>query len=523
MSNLPGTNRDLLQAMVSKLLDSSGPTHGNGGTIEFPSVGTFQFSGDPIVIGIDLSSTTQPYSIIIQGDGQGSQSVPLLQKTDGGDLFQVNNSTGSDDHVGGITFRDLQIAYSTVQTSGAAIHVIGSENVRVLRCIFQDCPVGVYFEESLQGFMIDCTAVYPDIGDEAVAGTAVVLGHPTSDNNAIETYIAGCVFQGKSGGTPGSVGIQVNNAEHVRVVNTHIEAFNQGIVISPGGTADPSHDVKRAYFGDVTCSPGSTTDATGAAVLIQPNAGTWVGEIWFVGCSLDAPDGGTSYQGGGVVLDPVGGGGGGGVIDQIRFVNCHVCKWNGPGLQLIGGTVDEEILTNVEVLGGYYSVNGADPASGLPSAGIAIGGAPSGVRITGAACNNSLYFNGAFLTATQDYGIVIGSGALNVFVRGCDLRGNITQAVGSISSVTNVQFTDCAGYNDQATPVRTTPPGTSPFSGTTFGYYGPVAFYTTGGSLTQIAIDGHNTNLTSGSFTLAAGETATLTYSGLPTFIMIGK
>jgi hypothetical protein len=449
--------------------------------------------------------------------------VPLLQKTDGGDLFQINNNAGSGNHVGGITFRDLQIAYGTLQTSGAAIHVVSSENVRVLRCIFQDCPVGVYFEESLQGFMIDCTAVYTDISEAAVAGTAVVLGNPTGDNNAIETYIAGCVFQSKSGGTPGSIGIQINNADHVRVVNTRIDSFNQAIVISPGGTADPSHNVKHVYFGDVTCLPGSATAATGAAVLIQPSAGTWVGEVWFVGCSLDAPDDGTSYQGGGVVLDPVGGGGGGGVIDQIRFVDCHVCKWNGPGLQLIGGSGSDEILTNIEVLGGYYSLNGADPASGLPSAGIAIGGAPSGARITGAACNNLVDYNGTFLPATQDYGIVIGSGALNVFVRDCDLRGNITQAVASISSVTNVQITDCAGYNDQATAVRTTPPGPSAFSGTTFGYYGPVAFYTTGGSLTQIAIDGHNTNLTSGSFTLAAGETATLTYSGLPTFIMIGK
>ena len=182
-TNPPATNTSLLQALIKTLLTSSGPTNGNGGTIEFPSIGTFQFSGAPIVIGVDTSGTTQPYAIIIQGDGQGSQSVPLLQKTDGGDLFQVNNSTGSDDHVGGVTFRDLQIAYSTVQTSGAAIHVIGSENVRVLRCIFQDCPVGVYFEESLQGFMIDCTAVYPNIADDAVAGTAVVLGHPTNDNN----------------------------------------------------------------------------------------------------------------------------------------------------------------------------------------------------------------------------------------------------------------------------------------------------------------------------------------------------
>lgn len=92
-SNPPATNTSRLQTMVETLLDSTGPTGGNGGTIEFPSVGTFSFSGNPIVIGVDLHSNTQPYAIIIQGDGQGSLSAPLLQKTDSGDFFQVNNNT----------------------------------------------------------------------------------------------------------------------------------------------------------------------------------------------------------------------------------------------------------------------------------------------------------------------------------------------------------------------------------------------------------------------------------------------
>jgi hypothetical protein len=101
---------------------------------------------------------------------------------------------------------------------------------------------------------------------------------------------------------------------------------------------------------------------------------------------------------------------------------------------------------------------------------------------------------------------------------------SLTLAVAPISSVTNVQISDCAAYNDQGTVVRTTPPGLTSFSGATFNYYGPVEFYTTGGQLTQIAIDGRNTNLTAGSFFLMPLETAQLTY-GLtpPSFLMIGK
>ncbi len=236
----PSTNTSHLQALINTLLDSTGPTKGQGGTLEFPSAGVYQFSGSPIVIGMDLHSNPQPYSVIFQGDGQGSEGAPLLQKTDGGDLFQINNSISGDDHVGGITFRDLMIGYAAIETSGAAIHVVNGESVRVLNCVFVDCFQAVYFEESGHGSMIDCTVVYPPIGGTAVAGTALTLGNPTGDNAAIETYVAGCVFNGNSSPT-GSVGIQVNNVEHARITSTRVEAFNQGIVITPGGNV---HNVR---------------------------------------------------------------------------------------------------------------------------------------------------------------------------------------------------------------------------------------------------------------------------------------
>lgn len=533
-NNGSALNRANLQTLISTLLDSSpgSPTGGNGGTIEFPSIGIYTFSGPAIVIGRDLSNNKQPYAIIIQGDGQGSEAAPILQKTDGGDFFQIDNSTQPppyDDHVGGVTFRDLQIDYSTVQTSGSAIHSVNGQNVRIFRCVFQDCPKAVHFEQCLQGAMIDCTVLYPT---PTVAGVALTLGNQTSGNSAVETYVAGCIFNCKNFPT-GSVGIEIYNVEHARIMNTRIEGFNQGIVIAPGG-----FNVRKVHFGNVSCFPNSASASVGAAVLIQPSGGNWVAQVTFAECELDGPDGTTHYTGGGVVIDPINGSGGGGIIDQVRFVDCHVCKWPGPGLLILGGSSATAAASNIEVVGGYYSLNGSGPTPGLPSAGIAvIGGStgPSGVRITGAACNNSVFDvppgggTGEFLPGNQAYGISIAV-AQHVFVRACDLRGNVTQAVTTSGTLTDLQISECPSYNDQGQQLHNTIPASGfTFGGYTYGYYGPVEFYTAPqqATINSITVDGHTTFLTSGSFLLQPGESAAISWTPVgtfvPSFVMIGK
>lgn len=185
------------------------------------------------------------------------------------------------------------------------------------------------------------------------------------------------------------------------------------------------------------------------------------------------------------------------------------------------------------MVGGYYSVNGANPAAGLPSAGIAIVGGtagPSGIRIIGAACNNSVYDvktggGAGFLPTAQDYGISIAT-AQHVFARACDLRGNVTNALTVSGTITDLQVSECAAYNDQATSLATSAPSGT-FNGVTFGYYGPVAFYASGGTGVIVYIDGTSTGLPSGGFTLGPGETASFFLLGgghLPTtFFMVGK
>lgn len=64
------------------------------------------------------------------------------------------------------------------------------------------------------------------------------------------------------------------------------------------------------------------------------------------------------------------------------------------------------------------------------------------------------------------------------------------------------------------------------FNGVTYGYYGEVAFYVSGGTDVSVTIDGNSTGLASGGFTLSPGESAVLFYDTLlpaPNFVMVGK
>jgi hypothetical protein len=127
------------------------------------------------------------------------------------------------------------------------------------------------------------------------------------------------------------------------------------------------------------------------------------------------------------------------------------------------------------------------------------------------------------------------NGATNILVSSCDLTGNGTAALYVPVAGTDVQVTGSRGYNDQGTAVQNVSPGSGTnFKGATAGYYGPVTFYTASSlhaTITEIAINGTSTHLTSGSFTLAPGSnyaTITWTPSGLPPtewpyFLMIGQ
>jgi hypothetical protein len=356
------------------------------------------------------------WPLLISGTSTATKLVMVgNQNGDFGDMFYIANNTGPAlSNIGGISFQDLEIAYYTGASAGdAAIRLAtGAENIRLFRMLFLDCPVGIALDHSLQVSIIDSVVWY----SEYQGGTAVSIG--TAGNAALETYIAGCVFE--SGVSTGGTGLSIVNADEVRLANTRIEAFDQGIVIAPTeGSAQHLHFENASAF--TYSSTNSTTG--GAALLIQPTGTGKVLSAVFIGCVFGpSAVATTEYVGPGVMVDQSQTSK---VVDQVRFVSCYSSTWPGSGMQINGS------VTNVEILGGHYACNGTAAQAGVQYSGIAItsaaSGVASGVRIVGAACNNSVYstVTGGYLPASQDYGVSIASGAANVFVQyRCWARSN---------------------------------------------------------------------------------------------------
>ncbi|MBV9233940.1 MAG: hypothetical protein JO030_07855 [Candidatus Eremiobacteraeota bacterium] len=484
----------------------SGPSKGNGGV--------YYIAAAPMLTYAVLISCVYP--LLITGTSNGTKLVMTgPQGGNYGDVFVVGNNTrNKDENIGGVSFQDLQIFYDTGATSGAAIRITtDSQNVRLFRMVLDSCPVGVALDESLQVSIMDCVIWY-----SINPGTAVTLGTTTSGQIAKETYIAGCVFE--SSGSLTGTGLSIINADEVRVVNTRIESFQQGIAIT-----SPVLYCLHLFFENVSVFTYNASESStlGAALLIQPSGRGSVLRAVFVGCQFGSTENQTNYTGPGIFIDQSNTSG---VIDQIRFVSCWSSGWTGNGMQINGN------VGNVEILGGYYSCNGQGPFAPTTPIGIYLSSsgsaAPFGVRIVGAACNNSVYSNegaGGYLPTTQKVGISLPSGAKNVFVRQCDLTGNRTAGLQAASPDKTVQVIDCAGYNDQATPLASTapPPNQTFYSYTYNNYAGPAAFYVSGGSAVKVIIDGIDTGVSQGGFTLGPGESALLKYSSAPEFTMVGK
>jgi hypothetical protein len=517
----------------------------NGGTVLIPSEDLDGNSVYPIYGPIYVGSATSlsAVAIIIAGTGQGTENGPTLLVENAGTLFSVDTATGGGDDIGGTTFQDFGIKYAKDVDNntypGTAIDVVNGEHVRVFRVVFVDCAQAVWFESTLGCSLLECTAVFENI---TASPACVTLGNDVSGVAALETYIAGCRFLASGGG----VGLVIQGAEHVRVSNTRIDGFFEGIQIIPGAAMSGGHNSLRHSFHDVQVYTSDGDKTAGTALTIQPQGPQDISQIVFVNCAFEPGEMTKMSVGPGIYIDE---GLYGSTVDNVRFVSCFSSRWSGPGMEISSGS-------NIEVSGGFFSGNasGSDPSGG--SGGISITGAASGVRIIGASCVGSYQWvkvGGMETSPVQDIGIYIaGGGAVNIIIDHCDLRGNSEYAVALSGAavltsavyirncnmegytgnpinfgadLSNIAATNCSGYNDQAAVVTTTAPANNAtFSGTTYGYYGPVTFSVSGGSVTQIAIDGHNTNLTSGVFTLGPRDTAKLTYSGIGmTFVMIGQ
>lgn len=506
-TNSAGTNTGALNFLVSQLLSSGGPTGGNGGTIQFPSVGKYKFNG-PINI------NSGPASLIFMGTGEGTLAVPLLQMTGttGSDFFVINNSssTDPDENIGGIIFQDLQIAYDTTVTLGAAIRVsndsasgAGSQNVRIQRVSFVECPQGVVFQNTLQGLVEQCTFTFND----QTAGVAITVDTaqpPMASTACNEILIKKCDIRDLK---PNScIAVAVYACVHLSLENVSIGGLNQGILLNPTSTAMNDTQLVTIY----DCNVG--TYLAGLQLVPKSSAGSDLREVRVVSSSFTQTTGATYTEGGIFINLPLGGDNS--AVDTVKLIGVTSQGWVGPGLQIVGGK-------NIQVIGGSYSGNGTS------SAGIAISGSPTNINIVGADLSPK-YGGGA--TAQRD-ALSVGGSPTFVRVKACtmlDYSGIPVQVTGS----PDLEIVDCAGYNDLGFVLTPSMPGappsgvfmnTSAWTNAPNGWFGPIAFYVWGGTTGYITIDKIQTTLASGGFTLAPGESAQVAVGGGALFLAVGK
>jgi hypothetical protein len=489
------------------------------------------------------------------GTGNVKLTMVIPESQVPGDMFSLTTNTGADANIGGITFEDLHLSYQTITTTPppqyAAIHTLGAgaQNVRIVRVVLDDCPIGVWFEEALQCSILQCTARY-----DSNVGTCVMLGDGQNEGDnstAKEIYIAGCVFGVNKSAPRGSIGIWMLGSEHVRVSDTRLDGFTPGILIAPGPYG--SNAVHHS-FTDVSAYASAINEVggpeAGMASVIQPQSvSQQIGHISFVSCFFGPGDDSslTMSEGAGVLINN-----NGSIIDTVRFVSCYSCRWSGPGLLIsYSGEGNASKLQNIEILGGMYAGNNLFPGgqNSPQPYGIAVIGAANKIRIVGASCVGTYQYveiGNVHESPQQQVGIYVDQGAQNVIVDGCDLTGNeqngaqVTGESGSVTTgvfirncnisdqptfadavnvgpgqyVSDVEVTNCSGYNDQTAPITTAVPS-SPFSAVTYGYYGPVTFYGSGSADLTVDIGGHTTDLGNGTFVLGPGVSAAF-------FVLVG-
>jgi len=499
---------------------------------------------------------------------KGTGNVKLIMYAEdvsdnSGDMFSI--LTAGPDNTGGITFEDLTFAYSPTNQipptiTWSAIHTIpsspgadtgGAQNVRIVRCAFEDCPIGVWFEEALQTSILQCTFTW-----SSNVGIAIMLGDGANGKgSAKEVYIAACVITGAGDTTPpGQTAIQIGGADHVRVEDCQIDHVTNGIIITPGagpgtpldaGSYPPLNAVHLSFTGVNVY--GSTTEGDmspiGIGVLIQPATEyEHVAQVVFQGCTFEMGEYTTpTTSGPGILVD----GQGASIVDSVRFVSCYSCRWPGPGIKIIGGA------TNCEILGGTYAGNSYPDTSDFW--GIYLSDC-TGVRIVGACCvgmfeyvtlqtqiesyqqavgiyidegSKDVIVDSCDVTGNSQYGIVVNGsvGAVtNIFIRSCNATGysGYNTAIyvdGTGSNVSTVQITNCAGYNDQGATLHSPSvvPPTGTFYNTTFSYYGPIVVYVWGNTATvTMTLQGIATGLKSGGFTLGPNMSAAIAYTMMP-------
>lgn len=377
-------------------------------------------------------------------------------------------------------------------------------------CGFLDCPTafGAGTEPNTKGGLhcglINCTILQDPNGYDNA--TQVLLSGP-------EAFVMYCEFfqtpmtHEPSPGPTGCTHIAVTSgADGCRIESCHISSAYYGITVA---------DSKFTFIAN--CK----VDAAAGLTMVPADENVTIYGVSVTGCTFGFLEGYTPpLHTSGISIDTAGGPNKN--VESISIVGCVVFGYPNAGLLVGNGQL-------ISVVGGKYSSNGQDPQTPQYGAGIVITQTCAQVRVVGADCSGVFHFWGTVVPSPppQPYGVALLSDATSILVEGCDLTNNATAPLYVSASGTDLRVIDSIGYNDQATVLQSaTPPPSNPiayniaWANVPQGWYGPVAFYVKGAG--AVTIDGVDTYLMDGGYTLSPGETASV--AGTAThFLAVGK
>jgi hypothetical protein len=379
-----------------------------------------------------------PYDSVIVGSGGGGIAAAgptsffhfTITPTSSATMFLEATGAHND---GGVYFRSLAFQWLGPANVGDVCIHADVWNARVIRCTFLDCPTAV-IASGLSAGLEQCTINYTV--SSPIGATAVVL-------SGIECLVLGPgMFSQTSqadGGATGCTGISIQGVEHVVIADMQLYEWTTGIDFSqptPTGQILATHITNC----EILCWQN-------ALKIEAAGTGYTIAGVKVTSCTLAKTSDSTDNDAI-VKID----GKESTTFHDINLLDCTVFNMaSAPagqsGLNIVNGS-------DIKIIGGTYSNNSSNGG-----AGIAITGSATDIQIIGA--NLTPNYPGAPHSNNQQYALMLaaGSSPAGVLVSGCDMAGYGTPGpvyVDPTSTPTYLFIVDCAGYNDQNTPLTAT-------------------------------------------------------------------
>lgn len=471
-----------------------------GGGALFIGAGTYNITGSVSIVGVPPKA-----GIVIFG---ASDATQIIQSNANSDTFVITGFSGGNG--AGCQFRDLWFQYpDQASGTGIAVHISGgSQFVQCTGCYFQHCPQSFVTDanDGLFCGLRNCIIAQNNYSNPGVGQI---------DLGCTQGFVDSCLLRqnvgsyGSPPGPAGNIGIRTNGASVARITNCQISTFDYGVSIAGGST-------NRIWISN------SQIEASVTGLTIQPTVNTKsIYGVYVSNTDIKMSQTSTNTAATGVYIDT--NGQANSQLQNVNFNDCSVYGWNGSGYTINQGE-------DINIVGGFCSSNGLNPASTLHGCGVTTGSgvsSPNEVHLIGVDFNGS--YN--FVSGTQPYALGFTASPI-IRATGCIMIGQGTSPVFTtgLTGTPTVQLFNCAGYNDQGTVVSSA--GISSASGFTLsslGYYGPGTVYFSGtntGLQVQIGsqtLYGTLANNSVGNYRIdSSAQSSTITWTGAPTLRIIG-